>query len=739
MAVTGQSPTNLTVDLLENADRVFLDGYPSTLSLMQLDQTVERYQTASIRSAAPCLGWVVNSERKNTLQTAYHILVASTPEILARNEGDIWDSKRSEGDESVAVPYVGAPLQPSTVYHWKVKIWDNHGRETDWSAARSFITASRLDGATARYPLQISDEYPAAINPLGAGHYLADFGKDAFGQLKLTLNAVAADTLTIHLGEALASGRINRKPPGTVRYSRYRLPVSAGRHTYILKIRPDKRNINAKGGAILMPDYTGEVFPFRYCEIENLPSPPLATDIQRRTVHYPFNDSAASFHSSDTVLNKIWELCRYSVKATSFLGICVDGDRERIPYEGDLVIAQLSRYSADREYSFVRHSYEHLIKHPTWCTEWILQTVAIAWTDYLYTGNRAALQRNYTDLQAKTLSALRESNGLISTQTEKLTPEVLKSIHRGDQTIRDIVDWPQKGILGLGKNEEGETDGFVFTEYNTVVNAWHCEAMHRLSLIAAALNKPDDATRYAAEAAQVQKQINRLLLDKNMGYYLDGIAANHHSLHASMFPLAFGIVPQKSVKTTLDFVRSRGMACSVYGAQFLLDALYNHESADYALQLLASTDERSWYNMHRQGASIAMEAWDQKYKPNQDWNHIWGSAAGNIIARKLMGVEPLEAGFRRIRVKPQPSTLRHAEIRLPSIRGTVGVAFNNQPGEQFELAVEIPANSTAEIWLPRLSPAPRLSIDGETQKGEAVGNFLKVHVGSGKHQLKTQP
>jgi hypothetical protein len=28
-----------------------------------------------------------------------------------------------------------------------------------------------------------------------------------------------------------------------------------------------------------------------------------------------------------------------------------------------------------------------------------------------------------------------------------------------------------------------------------------------------------------------------------------------------------------------------------------------------------------------------MEAWDNKYKVNQDWNHIWGTAAGNVIAK----------------------------------------------------------------------------------------------------------
>ncbi|KAA6306678.1 hypothetical protein EZS27_041659, partial [termite gut metagenome] len=116
-----QSPTHLSTDLLEHTDRVFLDGYPSGIALTELGSTVERYQTVAIRNSKPCLGWIVNSNQPNTLQTAYHILVASSPTILDKDEADLWDSGRTDSDQSVAVSYDGKPLQPSTVYYWKVK------------------------------------------------------------------------------------------------------------------------------------------------------------------------------------------------------------------------------------------------------------------------------------------------------------------------------------------------------------------------------------------------------------------------------------------------------------------------------------------------------------------------------------------------------------------------------------------------------------------------------------------
>ena len=59
------------------------------------------------------------------------------------------------------------------------------------------------------------------------------------------------------------------------------------------------------------------------------------------------DDFSSEFTSSDTILNQIWDLCKYTIKATSFAGLYIDGDRERIPYEADAIINQLSHYCVD--------------------------------------------------------------------------------------------------------------------------------------------------------------------------------------------------------------------------------------------------------------------------------------------------------------------------------------------------------------------------------------------------------
>lgn len=734
--------THLTTDLLEHTDQVFLDGYITGISLEELNTLVERYQIAEIRSKYPSLGWVVNSELPDTRQTAYQIVMASSKEKLERGDADIWNSKRVASDNSVAVRYNGIPLQPSRVYYWRVKVWDNHGNESPFSEIRSFITAAELNDRTSTYPLQITDEYPIKVNKAGEQLTFIDFGKAAFGRLKLTLASEnGGDTINIRFGEHSIDGLIDREPGGSRRYTEYKLPLMAGVHTYTIKFRPDRGNTTpqrneSRVDPIFMPGYVGEVYPFRYCEIDDYSYPLTTENLVRQSVHYPFNDMAADFHSSDSILNQVWNICKYSIKATSFTGTYIDGDRERIAYEADALLNQLCHYFTDREFSMARHSAEYLIYNPTWPTEWHIQTVLMAWNDYLYTGNKDLLERCYTDLKAKTFMALKEDNGLISTKTGKLTEEIKKSVHfRGTKGIRDIVDWPQGGVIGNEKENAGEADGYVRTKYNTVVNAYHYEAVRLMSLIAGVLGKDTARKFYANEAERVKKQFNELLLDPQKGYYKDGIGTDHSSLHANMFPMAFGMVPEKNIKSVTAFIKSRRMACSVYGSQFLLDAVYNANEADYGLQLMSSTKERSWYNMIRAGSTITMEAWDNKYKPNQDWNHAWGAAPANLIPRRLMGIEPIEPGYHKIRIKPQPGTLRQASIKVPTIRGEIAVSFENDPGNRFEIDVEIPANSTAEVWLPHLSSNYKLLINNVSQKGTREGYFVKVFVGSGKHSL----
>ncbi|TFG96492.1 MAG: alpha-L-rhamnosidase, partial [Calditrichales bacterium] len=246
---------------------------------------------------------------------------------------------------------------------------------------------------------------------------------------------------------------------------------------------------------------------------------------------------------------------------------------------------------------------------------------------------------------------------------------------------------------------EGERDGYVFTPVNTVVNAFHYRSLVLIGRIANVLGRVQEAERFFKRAEMVKIAFNKQFLNRTTGIYVDGIGTEHSSLHANMFPLAFGLVPDNNLSRVVAFIKSRGMACSVYGAQYLLEALFAAGETEYALQLMTSESKRSWMNMIRAGSTMTTEAWDEYFKPNLTWNHAWGSAPANIIARKLMGIEPLKPAYRTIRVKPQLGNLRYAHIKKPTIRGMVEVTWQRDE-DDFILIVHIPANTEAEIWIP---------------------------------------
>ena len=541
---------------------------------------------------------------------------------------------------------------------------------------------------------QTTRQHPATITNAD-GTLMLDFARDAFGQIELQLTSdLPADTLVLHLGECIRDGHVDRNPGGTRRYRSIHLPLEQGTHTYRPAIAKDGRN--TRHPAVLMPQEVGEVTPFRYVEIEGYRQPLQTDAVTRIMVTCPYDDEASSFHCDNEALNQVWDLCRYSILATSFTGYYVDGDRERISYEADALINQLCHYGVDARYDVARRTFERLIEYPTWPTEWILQMDLMAWYDYLYTGNTDLIRRYLPDLRAHTLLALRDSKTGLVTSARGQSREFLQSIHRRDK-ISDIVDWPHSGILGLAAGQGGEDDGYVYKEYNTVVNAYHYMAVKVLAEMYGAIGQEAECRLLRYNSERFRDLFNQSFFDAVRGVYVDGLDTDHASLHANMFAMAFGLVPDEHKASVAAFIKSRGMACSVYGAQFLLDALYECGEADYALQLMTTDDKRGWLNMLREGSTITMEAWGNEFKPNQDWNHAWGAAPANIIPMRLMGVRPLEPGFTKVLIAPQLGSLNEAEALIPTPLGSIYVKAWKDSKGQLQVKTKLPKGIKAEI------------------------------------------
>ncbi|NJB86569.1 arylsulfatase A-like enzyme [Lewinella marina] len=679
-----------------------VERYSDDYSAAPTDLSVEYLRQPRglpLRDGRPEFGWVV--PEGSVVQGAYQILVAGSREMIDNSVGDVWNSGRVGSSTSIGVEYGGPELEAGKTYFWRVRIWDDVNRLTRYSDVQEFTGPARDPGMgylTTENRFQVTRIEPVEMRATDGG-YFVDFGKDAFANMEVSYTARRPHTLTVRVGELLKDdGTIDPEPGGTIRFQEVELPVRKGTHTYLLPLVPDKRN--TKEMAVQLPDSFPVLLPFRYAEIEGVKGAGLR-GVTQLAYHGYWEDDQSSFTSSDTILNQVWDLCKYTIKATTFAGLYVDGDRERIPYEADAYLNQLSHYTTDREYAIARRTIEYFMEHPTWPTEWQQHVALMFHADYMYTGNTELIERYYEDLKYKTLIGLLGEDHLIS--SSRITPEYMRKLGFGDrdEKLRDIVDWPpaQKDTGWKLATAEGERDGFVFMPNNTVINALFYRNLKIMAEFAGALDKHEEQLEFELLALQALRAVNEKLFDKERGIYVDGEGTDHASVHANMFPLAFGMVPEPYVQSVGEYIKSRGMAASVYGAQYLMEALYNAGMEDYALELLTSTSDRSWYNMIRAGSTMTMEAWDLKYKPNLDLNHAWGAVPANIIPRFLWGIQPKTPGYGVAVIHPQMGSLKESTITVPTLRGKIEGVYENVSPRAQNYTITLPANMVAEFSL----------------------------------------
>ncbi len=569
-------------------------------------------------------------------------------------------------------------------------------------------------------PLQLIAKpgYPVKLVRVSGGDYFADFGLDWFGKLQLRITSPAAGrSVTVMMGEKESpADHVDSHPGGCIAFYQTQIVLRRGLHLYDVALpRPDARR---------MPAAIGAVMPFRYVQIVGSPSKLTRRDVIQVRVHYPFSRHAALFTSSSDTLNAVWHLCHHSIEATSFCGIFADGNRERRPYEADDLIAELDWFTNTTDTTLPALTDRYLIYHPTWPTEWIMQSVLLGWYDYWYTGDKTVIRDNYAALKAKTLVALERPDGLISTVSPPVPETVLHSIYR-HKPIRDIVDWPPD-----------QRDGYVMRPVNTVVNAFHYRSLVLMARIARALGHVKDHRFFASRARLLRATMNRLLLDRTTGLYIDGIGTKHSSEHANLFALAFGLAPRADQSRIANFLVQQGMRCSVYPAQYLLEALYRAGRGEAALQLMTSHSRHSWMHMLQDGSTITTEAWTFRSKPNEDWNHVWGAAPANIIPRFLMGIRPLTPGFSKALVAPQPGNLAMAKITVPTVRGPIAESWRRN-GRDVRMTVTLPSGMTGRIQLPAsLVRGKVVELNGKRiePQGEG-GNAVIRGVATGRQQL----
>jgi alpha-L-rhamnosidase len=100
-------------------------------------KTEYRIDPAGIDAAAPRLQWQLTLPRDSTQrgvrQTAYQIQAFSDADLILTGKPDLWDTGKVISDQSTQIVYAGKPLASRQSVAWRVRIWDQDDKPSDWS------------------------------------------------------------------------------------------------------------------------------------------------------------------------------------------------------------------------------------------------------------------------------------------------------------------------------------------------------------------------------------------------------------------------------------------------------------------------------------------------------------------------------------------------------------------------------------------------------------------------------
>ena len=237
------------------------------------------------------------------------------------------------------------------------------------------------------------------------------------------------------------------------------------------------------------------------------------------------------------------------------------------------------------------------------------------------------------------------------------------------------------------------------------------------------LHREDDVKYFKNEIDTVTKAYNARYFDSVSGCYAN------NTVTANILPLAFWMVGPDYEHSVLEHIVEKTekdfdghVSTGVVGIQHLMRTLTDYGRGDLALRMATDTTYPSWGYMVKNGATTIWELWngDTGDPAMNSGNHVM--LLGDLIIwyyEYLGGIRPLAPGYSKIMLKPYPiKGLDYVNCSYQSVSGLIKSKWKRN-GNNFEWEILIPANTTAEVWLP-------------TAEG-----YQKQTLGSGKHRLRS--
>ena len=571
-------------------------------------------------------------------------------------------------------------------------------------------------------PLKVMERIPTVRRFRAAnGNWVYDLGQNASGIVQLTVRAVTPQSIKLIPGELINDdSTVNQRASGAPFYHVYTARGDGSSETW-------------------HPQFT--YYGFRYVEVEGAvpageSNPGALPEVIDITGLHTRNSAAqvGTFACSDPLFNKIHTLIDWAVRSNMASVLTDCPHREKL---GWLEVTHLMggsiqyRYDISRLYAkqvndmrTAQHANgmvptiapQYVTFSPDFIDtpEWGSAFVIIPWNLYEWYGDLAPLRDNY----------------------ERMKRYV---DYLGSRADNHIVAYGLGDWYDIGPDRPGYAQ---LTSNGVTATAIYYQDVKILERAARLLGKEADVRKYAALASDIKRAFNEKFFDKKtLKYDRDSQTANSIALHMDLVEPQYKAVVRQNL---IDDIRRRGNALTAgdVGYRYVLRALEENDASEVIYDMNSRYDVPGYGYQLAHGATCLTESW-QAYREVSN-NHCMLGHLMEWLYSGLGGIRqsPGSAGYKEIVIRPQVvGDIHSAAVSFRSPYGLIRSEWSDSP-QQYRQRVEIPANTTALVYLPAVDPAA-VSESG-VPLGEVPGlsvrergkDYLAVAVGSGIYDFR---
>ena len=553
---------------------------------------------------------------------------------------------------------------------------------------------------------------PVKITEPKPGVFVFDLGQNLAGFAELSVHGPAGTKVVMKYSERLgADGMIDR----------------AEIEQHVVKVDTNQQfqtDIYILKGAALETWHSRFVYHgFQYVEVTGFPGKPSLDNLRGVFIHSAV-PVAGQFECSNPLLNKVWQAgCRAYL--SNLQGIPTDcPHREKNGWTGDAHLAAeqgLLNFAPAAVY-----------------TKWINDL-----------GDEQRPTGELPGIVPTSGWGYKWGNGPAWDSAFLLLPFYLyqycgdtRPLHDHYEGMKRYVDYltgkAKDGIVDIGLNDWAPFE--TKTPADITSTAYYYRDVRIVALAADLLGNEADALQYATLAATIKQAFNRKFYQPQTGLYGNG---SQTSLSCALYQgLADPDIKPRVLSNLVANVEQRNghIDTGILGAKYVLNVLLENGRADVAYRIASQKDLPSWGWWIEQGATTLWEEWNG----GGSRNHIMFGDISAWFYKALAGInlDPAAPAFRHIIIKPNVvGDLTSAKASYDSVRGRI-VSDWRIDKDGFRLAVTIPANTTATVYLPAIDPSK--ITEGKQPAASAEGvKFLRVEddralfeVGSGTYEFR---